>query len=98
MRRLQRPAGAGDTRYPVALSGRRLPRIPDGVEGRGHSKAKLQLNGQNQRLSAHEFSASRVLRAVTEYISTVIPVKIRLMPRIVPIAHAELDGQGRTTR
>jgi hypothetical protein len=42
--------------------------------------------------------AFKVLRADTEYISRVTPLTMRLMPTRVPMAHDELDGQGRQIR
>lgn len=45
-----------------------------------------------------QLTASRTRRADIEYISRVMPLTIRLTPRIVPMAQTELPGQGRQIR
>ena len=43
----------------------------------------------------HQAIAFMVLRAAAEYMSRVNPLTMRLTPTMVPMAHVELNGQGR---
>ena len=82
----------------IALNSRCLPRVLPVVGPCSHNKAELQLNCEHQNTYRDQHNASSVLRAASEYISRVKPLKMRLIPRIVPMAHAELDGQGSPIR
>ena len=55
-------------------------------------------NSEHAGVYSHQAIAFSAFQPSTEYISRVKPLTMRLMPSNVPMAHDELDGQGRQTR
>jgi hypothetical protein len=66
--------------------------------GYRYDHADIHFHCKHLSDDSHEAIAFNVLRADDEYISQVTPRKMRLMPTRVPIAHTELNGQGRQIR